>query len=513
MKSMIYRLSILFLFFVSSTSWGNSCLPPAKQNSCSAAKSSGFENLENISAVTQKVRLENQTADMSISHPVSDVITNKSEVVHLQDSASAQTPVINIDPSIKHQKMWGFGAAITDACVANMDRLSPEQRKDLMEKMFDPKKGAGLNILRLPIGSNDFAMSDYSLDDTPGNKPDPQLKNFNAEHLQSLIKFANEAKKYNPKLEVMMTPWSPPAWMKDTKSLDGGELQKKYFGAYADYLVKSIQALQAHGVSVKRMTILNEPLIWDAHEKWSYAQSFMDEKDQINFTENFLVPRLEKISNPPQILLHDHNWGNGKLTLEMTKNQKLNPLISGVAYHCYGGDISNLKSSLKLQNHSLGSINTECSSTQTDDNNSGTFQWWMETQSVDAIRAGTSGALGWNLCLDEKGGPHVDAGCKNCRGLATITSGQNPQVQMNAEFYALAQTSHSVQPGAYRIESSDPQVDGIQNVAFENPDGSKVVVIRNSSDHPQTVSTQMSGCDMGSTTIPAGGAVTLKWQN
>jgi glucosylceramidase len=135
----------------------------------------------------------------------------------------------------------------------------------------------------------------------------------------------------------------------------------------------------------------------------------------------------------------------------------------------------------------------------------------MKTQSVDAVRAGTSGALGWNLCLDENGGPHVDAGCDNCRGLATITSGDNPKFQLNAEFQALAQTSHYVQPGAFRIESSDPQVPGLQNVAFENPDGSKVIVIRNSSDQAQTVSTQMNGCEMGSTSIPAGGAVTLKW--
>lgn len=508
---MLDRLFFFTLIFAQSVAWGYSCIPVTTPKTCSANQSPGLISLAAISAATQKLQLQNLKTDIYTTHQVSSVMKSHSEVAALSDNTSSDTSVIHIDPNIKHQKMWGFGAAITDSCLANMDRLSSDQRKNLMTKMFDPEKGAGLNILRLPIGSNDFALSGYSLDDTPGNKPDPKLKNFNPDHLQPLIQFANEAKKYNPHLEVMITPWSPPAWMKDTKSLNGGQLQKKYFGAYADYLIKSIRVLQAHGVAVKQMSILNEPLIWDAHEKWGYAQSFMNEKDQLKFIQKFLIPRLEKMPSPPHVLLHDHNWGNGKLTLAMTKNEKLNPLISGVAYHCYGGDLSNLQASLQQQNRSLASINTECSSTQTDDNNKGTFQWWMKTQSVDAVRSGTSGALGWNLCLDENGGPHLKAGCENCRGLATIHSGDNPQFQLNAEFHALAQTSHYVQPGAFRIESSDPQVRGLQNVAFENPDGSKVLVIRNSSDQAQTVSTQMNGCEMGSTSIPAGGAVTLKW--
>jgi glucosylceramidase len=97
------------------------------------------------------------------------------------------------------------------------------------------------------------------------------------------------------------------------------------------------------------------------------------------------------------------------------------------------------------------------------------------------------------------------------RGMTTITSGPQPKIELNAEFIALAQTSKYVQPNAVRIDSSNPKVDGISNVAFQNPDGSKVLVIRNDSDKPQSIDTQIEGCSMGVTSVPAGGAVTLKW--
>ena len=47
----------------------------------------------------------------------------------------------------------------------------------------------------------------------------------------------------------MATPWSPPAWMKNSNSLNGGTLKggTQYLSALADYFIKFIQAYAEEG--------------------------------------------------------------------------------------------------------------------------------------------------------------------------------------------------------------------------------------------------------------------------
>jgi glucosylceramidase len=83
---------------------------------------------------------------------------------------------------------------------------------------------------------------------------------------------------------------------------------------------------------------------------------------------------------------------------------------------------------------------------------------------------------GWNLALDEVGRPNI--GPFNCGGLVTINSATK-EVSYSGQFWALSQFSRFVRRGARRFQSLGDFKD-LAHVAFQNPDGSKVVVLTNS---------------------------------
>ncbi|HEY8271875.1 MAG TPA: glycoside hydrolase family 30 beta sandwich domain-containing protein, partial [Pseudobdellovibrionaceae bacterium] len=418
---------------------------------------------------------------------------------------SENPTIVKIDTAILHQSMIGFGGNITESCLENLKKLSPSDKENFFKIFFDQKSGAGFSYLRVPIGANDFSIGDYSLNDTPGNKPDPQLKLYNPKKLQVFIQFIQEAKKYNPDIKLIMTPWTAPAWMKDTKSLKGGQIKKKYYRAYSDYLIKTINEFESKGIKIDQMTILNEPLIGYAKEHWDFPQTYMSPQDQSHFIQDSLLPKLK--GKQTKLLIHDHNWDNAHAADPVFADNKQNPAVQGIAYHCYGGSLSDLQKNLK--NHpGVPAFNTECTSSLNHHSDEDTFNWWQDTQSLDAIKSGISGSLGWNLCLDEKGGPQNN-GCEDCRGLMTIDS-KTSAMTLNPEFKALATTSRVLDSGSIMIDSkeSNPQA---TSIAFKNPDGSLSMVLKNKSKISQAYNVNVDSCASKKYFLPAGATLSVRW--
>lgn len=423
-------------------------------------------------------------------------------------SSSSQTPVtdIRIDTAKTYQKMYGFGASITESCLQNMKRLSPTDRKTFFTRIFSREQGAGFSYLRIPIGANDFSTGDYTLNDSPDGQPDPQLKLFSTEKLQAFIDFAKESKTYNPDIKILISPWTPPAWMKDSQQLRGGQLKKEYFDSYAQYFNRTISAFESEGVQVDQLTIMNEPLIGDAQKKWYFPQGYMTVPDQMEFIQKYLTPKLK--DRPTKVLLHDHNWDNATEILAKWESNKHNPKIEGIAYHCYGGNFETLQKNL-TQTPGVPSFNTECTSTFKGAGlDRDTYLWWLQSQSLDAVKHGVSGSLGWNLCLDEKGGP-VNDGCKDCRGLVTIDS-KTAKAKINPEFQALETTSKVIDAGSVRIESteSDPEA---KSVAFKNPDGTISMVLINRSKQKRSFKIHIDDCFYKDYELPPEATLSTRW--
>ena len=172
-------------------------------------------------------------------------------------------PTVVVDPSHSFQSMVGFGGSITDSSAVVLYRLSLSARATAMRMLFDPRTGDGLSYLRQPIGASDFvADAPYTYDDLPAGATDYPQRHFSIAHDEAqILPLLRWAKRLNSKLQIVATPWSPPAWMKTGGSLIGGRLidDPKIYRSYALYLTKFLEAYRAQGVTVNQITVQNEP--------------------------------------------------------------------------------------------------------------------------------------------------------------------------------------------------------------------------------------------------------------
>ena len=222
--------------------------------------------------------------------------------------AQPTVPTVVVDPSRSFQSMVGFGGSITDSSAVVLYRLSPSARATAMRMLFDPRAGDGLSYLRQPIGASDFvATAAYTYDDLPAGATDYPQRHFSIAHDEpQILPLLRWAKHLNPKLQIVATPWSPPAWMKTGGSLIGGRLidDPKIYRSYALYLTKFVEAYRAQGVTVNQITVQNEP---QNRAPAGYPGTDMSAAQEEKVIED-LGPMLRAAGLKTQILAYDHNW-------------------------------------------------------------------------------------------------------------------------------------------------------------------------------------------------------------
>ena len=113
------------------------------------------------------------------------------------------------------------------------------------------------SVGRSCVGSSDYSTRAYSYDES--RAPDPQLTRFSVAHDRKwILPMLREARRVNPSLFLLASPWSPPAWMKDNDSMLGGTIRRRYLAQYASYLTHFVEAYAADGVRVDAITTQNE---------------------------------------------------------------------------------------------------------------------------------------------------------------------------------------------------------------------------------------------------------------
>ncbi len=153
---------------------------------------------------------------------------------HVTRGLQQQTPItfgtggsgaqnITVNENTRYQQFTGAGASFTDTAAWLMNSsgaLSSTTRTQVMQKLFDPGSGIGLDFLRNPMGASDLARYSYSYDDLPAGQTDAAMSHFSISHdLADILPLTKQARQLNPALKVMGTPWSAPAWMKDNGQL------------------------------------------------------------------------------------------------------------------------------------------------------------------------------------------------------------------------------------------------------------------------------------------------------
>jgi glucosylceramidase len=448
-------------------------------------------------------RVHAQTVDVWVTTADRSRLLAQQPVVAFTPEGSVDGPMVRVDDRITYQPVAGFGASLTDSSAWLIwAKLSEAQREALLRSLFDPNTGIGLSFLRQPMGASDFSVNGhYSYDDVPAGEMDLSLDHFSiARDLKYMIPELLQIKSINPSVKIMATPWSPPAWMKTSGSLIGGTLRREAYDAWADYFVKFVKAYAAHGLAVDYVTLQNEPL----NVPPDYPGMGMDAETQKRLLSEHLAPAFAKASMAPGILGWDHNWTNS-FPYDVLKDQVAQAYVQGTAWHCYGGSVESQGDLHKLFPEKEN-WETECSGF-TGSSFAKDLRYDVQTLLIGVMRNWGRGALRWNLALDENHGPHT-GGCANCTAFVTIDS-RTGAVTRNVDYYGFGHASRFVVPGALRV-SSDSFPGDIENVAFVNPDGTRVVIAFNAGKRSRRFGIAWHE-RMLLYELPAGAAATFIW--
>ena len=424
----------------------------------------------------------------------------------LQDAAgpASGAEAVTIDTSRRFQKVHGFGAAMTDASAQVISRLPRDKRHAIMAELFGRAKGGlGLSFTRITVGASDFSTHDYSYDDTPGNMPDPELRSFSIEPArQYVLPRVREALKINPDLLIMISPWSAPAWMKTSRSLIKGQILPEYYPAFANYLARTVQAYGREGVPVAMLTIQNEPNF----EPKDYPGERVDPAERAEIIGRHVGPTFKSLGLRTQILDWDHNWDKPQMSLAVLSDPVARRFISGVAWHCYNGDVS-AQGPVHDAYPDKDAWVTECLGGDWSPDYAEVLGWMTDQLIIGAANNWSRGTLLWNLALNPAHGPHL-GGCIDCRGVVTIDPATG-KITRNVEYYVLGHASRFVFPGAYRVATVGRR-DEVEAAAFVNPDGSRIAIL-----HRKTGGGALTVALDGrhySLAMPKGSVATLRWK-
>jgi glucosylceramidase len=422
----------------------------------------------------------------------------KQPALHWSKAVADSAHVISVDRSREYQSVLGFGAAFTDAACFTFDRLDPSTRQELFKTLFDPSR-LGLSVSRICMGSSDYSTKEYSY--CEGLDPDPEMKRFSIEHdRQYILPILREARKANPDMWILASPWSPPAWMKPNKSMLGGAMRRSSLAPYAYYFEKFLDAYAAEGVRINSVTPQNEI---DTEQDGRMPACCWPQEYEIEFVRDHLGPRMAKSANPANIWILDHNynlWGRVVCELEDPGARKF---IKGVAWHGYVGKPE------QMMNVKRVFPDIEMFWTEGGPDGEGTTyatEWakWADTF-TGILRNQARSIIAWNYALDENGNPNI--GPFNCAGLVTIDR-KTREISYSGQLWAFHHFSGHIRRNARIVESSGNS--DVKHVVAKNPGGDFVAVLTNTGAEPRSVQLTVGGASVRAD-LAADSVTTLAW--
>ncbi len=431
----------------------------------------------------QQYSAKNKTVKVYVTEKGSDNRIAATETLHFEDKPQpVETEVaVFVDPAKKFQTMLGIGGALTDASAETFYKLPKDKQKEFLTAYYDKTKGIGYTFGRTNIQSCDFSSDSYSYI----KDGDAALKTFDISHDKKYrIPFIKEAiGAAGGKLNIFVSPWSPPGFMKTNHDvLHGGKLDKKYDQSWANFYGKFIRAYEKEGIPIWGLSVQNEPMATQTWESCLYTAE--EERD---FVKNFLGPTLQKQGlSSKKLIVWDHNrdllYQRASTILEDPAAAKY---VWGVGFHWYetwtGAGMNFANVSLVHQAFpDKNLVFTEGCAERYDATklNDWSLGEKYGTSMINDFNDGTVAWTDWNVLLDEKGGPnHVG---NFCFAPVHADTKSGNLIYTNAYYY-IGHFSKFIKPGARRIISAASR-DKLLTTAYMNPDGKIAVVVMNKTD-------------------------------
>jgi glucosylceramidase len=481
---------------------------------------------------------------------------------------------VPISASQTKQTWEGMGATLTDAAATTI--FMAPNRNQIMQTLFGTGAGdAGLNVLRVPFGATDLSASAYTYDD--GGVPDLSLTAFNLDPAGSdspdVIALLQQALTIDPGLIVIGVPFSAPAWMKTDDALTGetctnsgdvtatnttnNALSPTYYGAYAQYLVDTLNAFTADGINFAAVSLVNEP---------ENCNSGFPTMTILPYQQGIVATDLRAALNTSgyggvQIIGGEMNWVQPWIPSSTTcsglwlgpfciGSERTTPTtywdtaimqsagagaINDMAYHAYDGTTTNLNpypssGALSPTTHDtpwyeqsvLHSAYPKALilDTESSQERPGTldasapdyaFQWAVVNNIIGPATNDASASTFATLATNQSCGPNISNsncavtldGCGTCQGLVAIDSSQDTggsyATYDDSQFTAAEMVDEVAEPGALEIPtlpvtgSSSQGSSGLLTLGFKNPDGSYGLLAYNTTGSTATFNINWDG--------------------
>ena len=393
---------------------------------------------------------------------------------------------LTLKPEEKHQTFFGFGGALTESAGYVLSQLPEQIRQQAIDAYYNPTTGNGYRFARIHMNSCDFSLDNWAC--VP--EKDETLKSFSMERTDKYISplamdVQNTAKKEGSDVQFLMSPWSPPFWMKDNGDMNhGGHLLDCYRELWAQYFVTFIKEMAERDIKISFVTIQNEPAAVQTWDSCEYSA-----KQEGEFAAQFLGPALEKAGlGDVKIYIWEHNRDLALERLEESlKVPGASKYVAGLAFHWYSGDQYNNIKEIFCRYPDIDLIFTE-GCIEGGPRNGAWFTGERYAHNIiNDLKSGCTKWIDWNIVLDMKGGPnHVGNYC-DAPILADEAKGE---LHFQSSYYYIGHFSRFIKPGAVCLSSeffswmtpatvSGHLTDEAECLAFQNPDGSIALIVTN----------------------------------
>lgn len=401
----------------------------------------------------------------------SELLTRQNSHVRFQKTAETGLPVVEVNDKLSYQTMDGFGFALTGGSAQLMMKMDGPQRESLLRELFGTGAGdIGVSYLRVSIGSSDMNDHAFTYDDMPAGKTDADLTHFSlGPDRTTVVPVLKEILAINPRIKILGSPWSAPAWMKSNDDLKAGSLKPEYYAAYAHYLVTYIEQMKQQGITIDAITPQNEPL-----NPNNTPSMVMQAKEEAQFISQALGPAFRSAGIKTKIIVYDHNCDRPDYPMTILADPAAAQYVDGSGFHLYGGEIT----AMTKVHDAFPRKNLYFTEQMVVDQPGDSRMDIAEPVArliVGAPRNWSRNVLLWNLAADPEFGPHTNnGGCPVCEGAITLDGNK---VTRNVAYYTVAHASKFVRPGSIRIASTE--AGGMADVAFRTPDGNVVLIVAN----------------------------------
>lgn len=393
----------------------------------------------------------------------------------------ASNHIIAVNTNEKGQIHMGFGGSFTESAASTFYEMDETLQDKFMQAYFDKDKGLGYVLGRTHINSCDFSLENY----TYVKEGDLTLDTFDLSREDKwvipMIKKAEAVSGHA--LKLLASPWSPPAYMKDTNDMNyAGKLLTEWADTWANYYVKYIEHMKLRNINIWGVSVQNEPQAAQVWDSCTYSPA--EERD---FVKNHLGPALHKNGMADKaLLICDHNrdivvdhaaavlsdpeaakyvWGTGNHWYVSEAFENLS-----VVHHMYPDK------HLLFTEGCVELTNMTCDTT----GKKGYIGSWKNGETYGRNIIGdfnnwSEGWIDWNLLLNEEGGPnHVFNFCE----APIMYDRKGKKMMINPSYYYIGHFSRYIEVGAQRVKTVT-NGEGIHAVTYMNPEGKIIVVVQN----------------------------------